>query len=705
MECKYTSQSSLILIKVTKTLNLKSNLFNSSLFIRITHWLNINLIKSDISKEDISHFSETISLWLITKGPKETIKRIKLIRLLFLKHLSNQPVTSSNIISLSKSGIPKVLPLKKQIINRDKASIRAILTMINIVRWIQWWPKPDYENITKYPTFDIDQFSYVSSYIDNYLSNNKDIKLKHFKWRGYHKSESSGPNGSAYISASIERYILPSEMIHHMKVFGGDAFAKVIEATSSNNPLWTIWVNMIMFRVNRTKFSLRKISHIKSPEGKLRPIAIFDYWTQTVLKPFHDSIFETLKGITQDCTYNQDISTWIKDRYQMKNQIYKNREWYCFDLSAATDRFPIELQFNILKRYIGEEKALSWRYLMTNEEFDTPEGGTIKYNCGQPMGAYSSWAWFTLCHHILIKSIIFNNNIEDQDCYRILGDDIIIHNKVVADKYQQLITYIGIDISLEKTLISKDVNEFAKRYFYQGEEITGYQSYAIKETYTHFYELWAIFKNYTSKGWQMPSPESIHRLYKLLGIPTKLSKRLSNKILWMDTLHKMLHMEDKNYYSHRLIALSDHSSVSCCPSDNETKYLYEYLAALQMERVQQSMVNTSKEVHRFNQMYKYFDMHDNDSYHLSQLPMYKILIQDYNTVSQESMTLQDLIIQSNYDFKIIFEVATLWLPDPKRIISGRLHKKAALDNCIISTRLKQTLSRIQEDRTSEDILE
>jgi hypothetical protein len=48
------------------------------------------------------------------------------------------------------------------------------------------------------------------------------------------------------------------------------------------------------------------------------------------------------------------------------------------------------LQERVLSHLIGEEKAAAWRYIMTNEKVRTPEGATVTYNCGQPMGAYSS---------------------------------------------------------------------------------------------------------------------------------------------------------------------------------------------------------------------------------------------------------------------------------------------------------------------------
>jgi hypothetical protein len=45
-----------------------------------------------------------------------------------------------------------------------------------------------------------------------------------------------------------------------------------------------------------------------------------------------------------------------------------------------------------------------------------------------------------------------------------LGDDIVIADKAVADSYLQLMKFLGVDINLDKSLVSdKGVAEFAKR--------------------------------------------------------------------------------------------------------------------------------------------------------------------------------------------------------------------------------------------------
>jgi len=57
---------------------------------------------------------------------------------------------------------------------------------------------------------------------------------------------------------------------------------------------------------------------------------------------------------------------------------------------------------------------------------------------------------------ILIKLIIF-------DQYIILGDDIVIKHDNVAKTYINVLTKMGVDVSLNKTHVSKDTYEFAKR--------------------------------------------------------------------------------------------------------------------------------------------------------------------------------------------------------------------------------------------------
>jgi hypothetical protein len=110
--------------------------------------------------------------------------------------------------------------------------------------------------------------------------------------------------------------------------------------------------------------------------------------------------------------------------------------YYSYDLTTATDRFPLETQYRVLVKLIGKPKADAWKTIMVKEPFHF-KGTWIKYNTGQPMGAYSSWPSFTITHHLILllaaKQCGYNPSEFNQ--YMILGDDIVISNTPVAKRY------------------------------------------------------------------------------------------------------------------------------------------------------------------------------------------------------------------------------------------------------------------------------
>jgi hypothetical protein len=93
----------------------------------------------------------------------------------------------------------------------------------------------------------------------------------------------------------------------------------------------------------------------------------------------------------------------------------------------------------------------------------TPEGHQLRYAVGQPMGAYSSWAVFTISHHLVVQWCSHLCNQDNFDKYILLGDDIVINNDKIANKYITIMTRLGVDISNAKTHVSKNTYEFAKR--------------------------------------------------------------------------------------------------------------------------------------------------------------------------------------------------------------------------------------------------
>jgi hypothetical protein len=116
-----------------------------------------------------------------------------------------------------------------------------------------------------------------------------------------------------------------------------------------------------------------------------------------------------------------------------------------------------------------------------------PEGrsGPAVYACGQPMGAYSSWAVFSLCHHIVVRIASKRSGSRVTPIpYILLGDDIVIRNNGIAKAYLAILKDIGVGISDAKTHVSKNMYEFAKRWYVNGVEVTGVPVRAFSEVGT-----------------------------------------------------------------------------------------------------------------------------------------------------------------------------------------------------------------------------
>lgn len=85
--------------------------------------------------------------------------------------------------------------------------------------------------------------------------------------------------------------------------------------------------------------------------------------------------------------------------------------------------------------------------------------------------------------------------------YRILGDDIVIRNDTLANKYKKILGSLGIPFSKAKTMQSKTTFEFAKRWFHNGVEVTPFPTNAIHESLTSIAMLVETFRTAEERGW------------------------------------------------------------------------------------------------------------------------------------------------------------------------------------------------------------
>lgn len=85
-----------------------------------------------------------------------------------------------------------------------------------------------------------------------------------------------------------------------------------------------------------------KLGVVYDQAGKARVVAITNWWIQLALKPLHNALFKLLKSIKEDGTFDQ------MKPFNKLLESESEEKFFSFDLSAATDRLPIELQRDIL---------------------------------------------------------------------------------------------------------------------------------------------------------------------------------------------------------------------------------------------------------------------------------------------------------------------------------------------------------------------
>jgi hypothetical protein len=414
-------------------------------------------------------YSESLLKEITNRGPKfaaQQFKQYKRIAQAVALKTSFDPIpwTSSN-----KKGIPKVLMPLVPLLNGGDNEKRIGLTICNIVSLIHLKPELDLGAImdpgpSLDEAFSLDFQSFLKGlkYLpkEPYTIESNDITTSSFF------SSKMGPNGQAVINSHLDALALSKNE---------NVMWAVMRMLKVSNPELARLLSKMIDIFQDVKIEgdlhLSKIAMIAEGGGKTRNIAILDFFSQNALKPIHSRVMNLLKTIPSDATYNQE------DGFKRGMRL-ANLSGYCasYDLSSATDRFPLQLQVDVVRCLFGSLVAKDWSCILRDRDFYEPSSkmSGIRWARGQPLGALSSWGVFTLTHHSIVRYCAKDVNFEN---YQILGDDIMIFDPVVSKEYLRVMTEcLSVKINTQKSYVAsaKPVfGEFAKRIFIADREISG----------------------------------------------------------------------------------------------------------------------------------------------------------------------------------------------------------------------------------------
>lgn len=472
---------------------------------------------------------------------------MKNIRLCVTRYISGHPVFLDEKIGMRSDGLPKALgPMIPLITSMRPDSLRLVLTLLTLGRSMTLPVSPNYKTITQ-PITETRGLKAVISFIEENIDR---VNWTSPVWDGFHLSTKSGPNGIATLSCLKDLHALTQEMRDDISTLTNGEIDEYLEYLEPDEI--------------DSSFIHSRISLKADLEGKTRPFGIVDYWSQSALKPLHDAIFMALSKIPGDCTFTQ-ASKWTEIAS-------RPGPYYSFDLSAATDRFPLLIQKALIKALQGEEYAEAWARLLTSRDFRAPGGELLRYEVGQPMGAYSSWGAFSLTHHFVIWMAQERCSKADEvSGYLILGDDIVIRGTDVALAYKDIMTSIGVEISESKSHVSNNTFEFAKRWFHHGEEITPFPIHGIMETRKEYHLLMATLNQIEGRGWtacwSTDRPELLYSLFEILDSDQEERFRKKRKYLVNKSL-RFLNMPVSTD-SRLQVAVKAKAFLEMCGSDRQ----------------------------------------------------------------------------------------------------------------------------------------
>lgn len=504
------------------------------------------------------NFAQFIIKFNKNHGEIMTTKYLKACQLAVQKKIAGQPFSSLREIEpdlplprLSKSGLPNCIKLadRASICRGSLTVIRLWLTLFSIYRVFKTDFNPKINTITDPFTGDQKSLNDFNYFLENYskkiLTNFslkfdlKELEVKRLvpiqksspsskvSWKGIFTSFNS-LKANSIVFNSINEYISLTSSEFLRTVFSNLEWS--IDHVSS-------FSNMIRdgkgFQSSEGSTApIGRLAFKEEAAGKLRVFAMVDVITQSLLKPLHLKLFDIFHKLPNDGTHDQEKAFLYAQSLSLKYNAS-----FGFDLSAATDRLPAECQAKLLNGLFGSNFGDIWLKILVDRPYRVNRNsykileGDYYYKVGQPMGALSSWAMLNLLHHMMVQYCYKMEYPTFQGWYAeyvVLGDDIVLFEENIANRYLSLCDKLGVTINKSKSIISsKPVVEFAKRTSYYGFDVSAWS-----------------FKEFISNN----------NFFGRLSIATKLVNRKIGKNLKRSfLLVQSLKHSKKNAYIHSII--------------------------------------------------------------------------------------------------------------------------------------------------------
>jgi hypothetical protein len=277
--------------------------------------LNLNLIKLTYKltkflfaiddRSALKLFVSRVISLLRSNGTLFTVKYMKQVKLHITRYMVGKPLMSNSAGVSLVGGFPKhFLFLKPYIDSRKLGKVKFVLTLLNISRSIR--PKKTESVPVDLSTILAPSkgrgYTIPSTFIKSFIAHfDLHQSAPTYKLEDFVISLKSGPSGPSIATALYSFSNYSEDFMENVKVLTQKSLFWFLAQVYR----YARFYSKTLPAGRETEF-LGRLSIVKDPDCKMRVIAILDYVSQFLLKPFHTSYFSILRKLECDRTFTQE---------------------------------------------------------------------------------------------------------------------------------------------------------------------------------------------------------------------------------------------------------------------------------------------------------------------------------------------------------------------------------------------------------------
>jgi len=409
----------------------------------------------------INQFTDLLFKWVACSGEEWTVKRCKSLKLALIQLRSKSPV-SIPLARNRKGEIKGVVgSLMRWALKSDKNFYKVLNAFMAYTHWssvrLTGEQRKKFQTAVNANPVEIPE-TFVRSFVKTVKAaiHGRTIRgnpQSLITWRGSPNKRAPTVNaGSVPQSQELLREIFLTDndaTWNHVRALWDDIYCHVYK----NINIHSFCDSMHEDDSLHGPMVAGEVHFLQEPGYKLRSIASPYRLFQVASQPLKDDLGRLVRTLEWDCTHDQGKAMPI-----IQKALAANETVYSVDLSSATDYFPYELQLTVLQTVYGKDNPYVKLFQDVSRATWHSDVGDIVWRKGQPLGFNPSFFTFTLTHGLILLHLL-GKKYEHE--FFVLGDDVVILNKKLFDKYKSFLSAMACPYSSDKTLVSSELAEFA----------------------------------------------------------------------------------------------------------------------------------------------------------------------------------------------------------------------------------------------------